>query len=84
VPIKETLISTVLTKHADLNVQISLALCLSELIRITSPSPPFEDELMKKAFQVIVSSFRTYLITKLFHKRLCICESMARVRSYVM
>jgi len=70
----------------DLDLQIALALCRSELIRIIAPNPPFKNELMKKAFQVIVSSFQDLLDrpTKSYHKRLRIFESMARVRSYVM
>ena len=85
-PIKEILTATVLTNHVDLDVQISLALCLSELIRITAPNSPSEDEFMKKSFQVIVSSFQDLpdCATKSFHKRLRIYESMARVQSYVM
>lgn len=57
-PIKRALILDVLTNQADLDVHISLASRLSELIRITEPNPPFEDELMKKAFRIIVPSFR--------------------------
>jgi len=86
VPLKKILISTVLINHADFDVQIFLALCLPKLIRIIAPNPPFEDKLIKKAFQVLVSSFQdlTDCSTKSFHKRLRICESMARLRSYVM
>ena len=59
--IKGVLILDVLTNQADLDVQISLASCLSKLIHITAPHSPFEDELMKKAFQVIVSFFKPYM-----------------------
>ena len=38
--IKEILISIMLTNHADPDAQISLALCFSELIRITASNPP--------------------------------------------
>ena len=57
VTLKGVLTSEVLVNHANIDIQISLASCLSGLIRIATPNPPFEDELMKKAFQVIVSSF---------------------------
>lgn len=53
-PLWGILLSEVL---ANLDIHISLPLCLFELIRMTGPNPPFEDEPMKKAFQVIVSSF---------------------------
>jgi len=84
--IKGILASAVLTNHADLNVQISLASCLPELIHITASNSPFEDELMKITFQVIVSFFQELpdRATKSFHKRLHILESMPRVDSYVM
>jgi len=80
------LISTMLTNYVDLDVQISLDSCLSELVDITAPNPPFEDELTKKFFQVLVSSFQGLPdhATKPFHKRLHIFESMVRVCSYVM
>ena len=45
-PMKGMLISTVLTNHADVEVQISLALCVPELIHITALNPPFQAELM--------------------------------------
>ena len=50
IPIKGVLISDMLTNHADLDVWISLASCFSELLPITTPNPPFEDEHMKKVF----------------------------------
>jgi len=57
-PIRGVLISEVLTNQVDLDIQISsLASCLSKLIRILTPNPPFDDELRKKAFLVIMSSF---------------------------
>jgi len=75
-----------LVNHANIDIQISLASCLSELIRIIGPSPPFEDKPMKRAFHVIVSSFQALSDTtnKSFHKRLHIIECMARVKSYIM
>ncbi|KAJ8436109.1 hypothetical protein Cgig2_017092 [Carnegiea gigantea] len=86
VPMKGILISEVLTNQVDFDVQISLALYLFELIRITAPNSPFEDELMKKPFRVIVSTFEALFDSddKSYHKRLRILESMSRVRSYVV
>jgi len=86
VSIKGMLISEALINQADFDVQISLALFLSELIRITTPNLPFEDEQMKKAFRVIVSSFEAIPDSdgKSYHKRHRILESMSRVKSYVV
>lgn len=58
VPIKQVLISEVLINQTDLDIQISLSSCFSELIQITTLNPPFEDQLMKKAFRVIVSPYQ--------------------------
>lgn len=51
-----------------------------------APNPPFEDELMKKAIQVIMSSFQALpdSADKSYHKRVRILESMSRVMSYVV
>lgn len=86
VPLKEVLLSEELANHAKFDVQISLALCLSELTRINVPNPPFEDEPMKRAFQVIVSSFEALPDSdgKSYHKRRCLLESMSGVKSYVV
>ncbi|KAJ8446445.1 hypothetical protein Cgig2_019338 [Carnegiea gigantea] len=86
VPIKGILISEVFTNQVDLDVQISLALCLAELVRITTKNSSFEDELMKKAFRVIVSSFEALSDSAdiSYRKRLRILESMTRVNSYVV
>ncbi|KAJ8428235.1 hypothetical protein Cgig2_009950 [Carnegiea gigantea] len=86
VPIKGILISELLTNQVDFDVQISLALCLSKLIRITTLNLAFEDKLMKKAFRVIVSSFEALpeCDGKSYHKRCRILESISRVKSYVV
>ncbi|KAJ8424136.1 hypothetical protein Cgig2_005506 [Carnegiea gigantea] len=86
VPIKGVLISDVLTNQADLDAQISLAFCLFELIRIITPNSPFEDELMKKAFLVIVSSFQALpdSADKSYHKGARRLESISKVKSYVV
>ncbi|KAJ8437503.1 hypothetical protein Cgig2_007480 [Carnegiea gigantea] len=83
VPIKGILISEVLTNQADLDVRISLSLCLFERVRITATNSHFEDELMKKAFRVIVSSLEALPDSAdiPYHKRLHILESMTKVKS---
>ena len=85
-PIKEVLLSEELANHAKFDVQISLALCLSELIRINAPNPLFEYEPMKRAFRVIVLSFEALPDSdgKSYQKRCHVLESMSRVKSYVV
>lgn len=46
-PSKEALITEELIRHSELNVRVSVACCIGEIIRITAPDEPFEDALMK-------------------------------------
>lgn len=86
VPLNGVLILEVLTNQADHDVHISLASCLSKLIRIRIPKFPFEDELMENAFRVIVSSFQTFSNSadKSYHKRLRMPESISKAKSYAV
>jgi len=58
VPLEGVLLLEVLPHDTNLNVEVSLTLWPSELIRIAAPNFPFQDELNEKAFRIIVSSFQ--------------------------
>lgn len=49
-PSMKALISNQLLKHTDTDVKVSLASCMSELIRITAPDAPYDDAEMKVAY----------------------------------
>jgi len=51
-PSLKALISEKLIKHSDVDVKVALALCLSELTRITAPDGPYDDHQMKVIFVV--------------------------------
>lgn len=46
-PIIEALIAKELVKHPDMNVNISVATCLCEVMRIMAPENPYNDDQMK-------------------------------------
>ncbi|KAK1358151.1 Sister chromatid cohesion protein PDS5 [Heracleum sosnowskyi] len=54
-PSMEALVSDRLLKHSDFDVRVSVASCMSELIRITAPDAPYDDNVqMKDILHLIV------------------------------
>ncbi|XP_073121659.1 sister chromatid cohesion protein PDS5 homolog C-like [Henckelia pumila] len=81
-PLMDALIAEKLLKHSDDDVKVGVASCLNEITRITALVPPYEDEKMRKVFQLIVSVFGDLsdTATRSYIKRINILESMAKVR----
>ncbi|GAB2222863.1 hypothetical protein Drorol1_Dr00016993 [Drosera rotundifolia] len=85
-PSLKALVADVLLRHADFDVRVAVAACISEIIRITAPEAPYPDDQMKDIFQLIVSSFeRLYdkFLTS-YNKTVIILETFSRVRSFVL
>lgn len=51
-PSMKALVSDQLLKHYDLSVRVSVASCMSELIRITAPDAPYADNVQMKVAYV--------------------------------
>ncbi|CAM8949509.1 unnamed protein product [Rhodiola kirilowii] len=59
-PTLKALVSDKLLSHVDVDVKVSLAACFSQIMRITVPKFPYDDDqMMKEVFQLIVSSFES-------------------------
>lgn len=60
-------------------------MCIGEIVRITAPEAPYDDEKME-VFQLIVSSFEglSDLCTRSYQKKISILETMIQVRSCVL
>ncbi|KAJ0805058.1 putative sister chromatid cohesion protein Pds5 [Helianthus annuus] len=56
-PIIEGIFAKELVRHADMNVNISVACCISEIMRIISPKNPYNDEQTKDLFEMVVITF---------------------------
>ncbi|XP_078443339.1 sister chromatid cohesion protein PDS5 homolog C-like [Wolffia australiana] len=85
-PVMKALISKEILSHSDADVRLSVAACLSEITRITAPDAPYDDELMKEIFQLIVEAFENLndVSSHSYSKRVKILETAAKVRSCVM
>ncbi|XP_068652012.1 sister chromatid cohesion protein PDS5 homolog C-like isoform X2 [Aristolochia californica] len=85
-PAKEALTANEFLKHSDMDVKVAVASCISEITRITAPDAPYNDDLMKEIFRVIVASFEDLFDTssQSHLKRVSILETVAKVRSCVV
>jgi hypothetical protein len=55
-PSVKALVADQLFRHANVDVKVVVASCISEITRISAPDAPYVDDQMKKIFQLIVSS----------------------------
>ncbi|XP_057985566.1 sister chromatid cohesion protein PDS5 homolog C isoform X2 [Hevea brasiliensis] len=85
-PSLKALVAEQLFKHADVDVKVAVASCISEITRITAPDAPYDDDQMKDVFQLIVSSFENLAdkSSRSYGKRTLILETVAKVRSCVV
>ncbi|CAH8360726.1 unnamed protein product [Eruca vesicaria subsp. sativa] len=85
-PLMKALVAGKLFNHSDADVRVAVAVCISEITRITAPEAPYDDDQMKEVFKLIVSSFE-YLpdyYSRSYSKRISILETVAKVRSCVV
>lgn len=73
-------------RHSDTDVKVAVASCISEITRITAPEAPYDDDIMKEIFQMIVGAFERLDDTssRSYQKRVSILETVAKVRSCVV
>ncbi|KAK3211330.1 hypothetical protein Dsin_016036 [Dipteronia sinensis] len=85
-PSLKALVTDQVFRHSDVDVNVAVAACISEITRITAPDAPYEDDQMKEVFQLIVSSFENLSdkSSRSFAKRTSILETVAKVRSCVV
>lgn len=85
-PLMSSLVAKELLRHLDTDVKAAVASCISEITRITAPEAPYEDDIMKEIFQMIVGAFEGLHDTssRSFTKRVSVLETVAKVRSCVV
>ncbi|KAB2604936.1 hypothetical protein D8674_041671 [Pyrus ussuriensis x Pyrus communis] len=85
-PIMKALISDELFRHSDMDVKLYVASCITELMRITAPVPPYNDEWMKEIFQLTVAGFEklSYVSSPFYRKAVSILHIVAKVRSSLL
>ncbi|XP_042394976.1 uncharacterized protein LOC121985530 isoform X2 [Zingiber officinale] len=85
-PLIRSFVAKELLRHSDVDVKVAVAACFSEITRITAPEAPYDDDLMKEIFQLIVQAFENLddLSSRSFPKRVSMLETVAKVRSCVL
>jgi len=80
------LVKKELLAHADSNIRLAVASCISEITRITAPDAPYDDDAMKDVFSLIVDAFKHLddIESPFFGRRTSILDTVAKVRSCVV
>ncbi|CAN0862408.1 Sister chromatid cohesion protein PDS5 homolog C [Linum grandiflorum] len=83
ISIMKGLISTVLVRHSNPDVRISLAYCYTQFTRITAPDTPYDDYGMKHLFQLTVEAFQylSHSTSQYNSKAVSILNTAAEIRS---
>ncbi|XP_050364929.1 sister chromatid cohesion protein PDS5 homolog B-like [Argentina anserina] len=84
-PLKETIVKGLL-RHRDKDVRLLVAICATEIMRLMSPEPPFEDKDLRDVFKLLVSVFAELGDTanSLFSRRAKIVEIVAKLKCCVI
>ncbi|KAL6563130.1 hypothetical protein OROHE_005717 [Orobanche hederae] len=82
-PIMTALIAGGLLRNADLNIQVAVASCFSEITRITAPTFPYPDDKMSEIFELFMVALKQLSTASgiNFVKAQQILEALATVRS---
>ncbi|PKI66430.1 hypothetical protein CRG98_013232 [Punica granatum] len=85
-PLLKAIVKPELLKHQDRDVKLLVATCLCEITRITAPEAPYDDDVLKDIFQLIVGTFSGLTDTSgpSFGRRVFILETLAKYRSCVV
>ncbi|KAG8385890.1 hypothetical protein BUALT_Bualt03G0092100 [Buddleja alternifolia] len=85
-PLLNAIAKPELLKHQDREVNLFVAACICEITRITAPEAPYDDDVLKDIFQLIVSTFSGLSDTNgsSFRRRVVNLETLARYRSCVV
>jgi sister-chromatid-cohesion protein PDS5 len=73
-------------KHEDEDVKVLLATCFCEITRITAPDAPYDDDVLRDIFYLIVGTFHglSDVNSQTFSRRVAILETVARYRACVV
>ncbi|XP_010912048.2 sister chromatid cohesion protein PDS5 homolog B isoform X2 [Elaeis guineensis] len=85
-PIINSVVQNNLLQHKDKDVRLLVAACLTEIIRVLAPDPPFSDEIFKDIFRLIINTFVDLADTSspYFTRRLKILETVAALKCCVI
>ncbi|XP_061341944.1 sister chromatid cohesion protein PDS5 homolog B [Gastrolobium bilobum] len=75
-----------LLQHADKEIRLQVAICVTELFRVKAPEPPFEDKHLRDVFKLIISLFADLsdIASPFFSKRVKVLDTVAQLRCCVI
>ncbi|KAH0672978.1 hypothetical protein KY290_025258 [Solanum tuberosum] len=82
----EALVADGLLRHPDIDVKVSVASCISEIMRITAPDQPYDDSKFTNFFELAVLAFGklSCLDGRCYSKVVSIIEDLAKYRTCVL
>ncbi|XP_049395825.1 sister chromatid cohesion protein PDS5 homolog D-like isoform X1 [Solanum stenotomum] len=85
-PAMEALVADGLLRHPDIDVKVSVASCISEIMRITAPDQPYDDSRLTDFFELAVLAFGklSCLDGRCYSKAVSIIEVLAKYRTCVL
>ncbi|XP_058724136.1 sister chromatid cohesion protein PDS5 homolog B isoform X3 [Vicia villosa] len=85
-PLIDALVYGGLLCHEDKDVRLVVAICVTELLRVMAPDPPFEDRHLRDVFKLIIGLFADLADTSspLFSKRVKVLDTVAQLRCCVL
>ncbi|KAL7099418.1 hypothetical protein ACP275_09G083500 [Erythranthe tilingii] len=83
---KEALIANELIRHAERDVRISVASCIYEIVRITAPDEPYEEDQMKEYFGLLNTALEnlSFMSGGAYLKAVSIVRSISLCQSCVL
>ncbi|XP_009149034.1 biorientation of chromosomes in cell division protein 1-like 1 isoform X1 [Brassica rapa] len=81
-PLMKALVSAHLLRNRDSDVRVYVVSCLTEIMRITAPEVPYDDDQMKEIFKVTVRAFGKLADTSChsYKKAVTVLDTVSRVR----
>ncbi|WMV30612.1 hypothetical protein MTR67_023997 [Solanum verrucosum] len=85
-PAMEALVADGLLRHPNIDVKVSVASCISEIMRITAPDQPYDDSRLIDFFELAVLAFGklSCLDGHCYSKVVSIIEDLAKYRTCVL
>ncbi|CAH8388942.1 unnamed protein product [Eruca vesicaria subsp. sativa] len=82
-PSMQALVSVDLLRNPDSDVRVYVVSCLTEIMRITAPEAPYDDDQMKEVFEVTVEAFGKLADASCnsYKKAEAVLDTVAKVRS---
>ena len=83
-PFMLALVQAIFLEHPSERVKLIVASCFSDILSITTPFPPYNDDNMRRIFRLIVGTFRDLdnCAGSTFGRKLKVLEVMAMTRTY--